>query len=107
VNKPGVKGLPARGEWGWAGAALALLLSLPPPLFAGEAQAQVVTIPGGEAVTEGTAAQCTVSRSGAATSALTVLLTISEDENSGRGFVASSNEGNREIPIPIGAATAT
>ena len=58
-------------------------------------------------VTEGTAASFTVSRSGATTSALTVLLTVAENSAGGRDFVAADDEGDHTVTIPVGSATAT
>ncbi len=62
-----------------------------------------VTITGGGAVTEGRDAVFTVTRSDG-DAALTVLLRVSED--TGRDFVAASDEGDREVTIPAGARQA-
>ncbi len=62
-----------------------------------------VAITGGGAVTEGADAVFTVTRSGG-DAALTVLLRVSED--TGRDFVAASDEGDREVTIPAGARQA-
>ncbi|MYK91555.1 MAG: hypothetical protein F4026_05320, partial [Synechococcus sp. SB0669_bin_8] len=66
-----------------------------------------VSISGGNPVSEGDAAVFTVRRSGAVTSALTVLLTVSENEAEGRDFVTPANQGNQQVVIPAGATTAT
>jgi len=58
-------------------------------------------------VTEGTAAEFTVSRTGATTSALSVQLGVSENGTGGRDFVASTDEGSKTFSIPAGSATAT
>ena len=62
-----------------------------------------VGIEGGGVVTEGTAAVFTVERSGSTAVALTVLLRVSEDTTQGQDFVATSDEGDREVTIPAGA----
>ncbi len=67
-----------------------------------------VTIAAGNAsVTEGTAAQFTVSRTGATTAALSVQLGVSENGTGGRDFVASTDEGSKTFSIPSGSASAT
>ena len=64
-----------------------------------------VTIEGGPAVTEGTAATFTVTASPAPSATLTVNLTVSE--TSGSDFVASTNEGATTVEIASGTTTAT
>ena len=64
-----------------------------------------VTITGGSAVTEGTGASFTVSRTGDTTSSLTVLLSVSEPNN--QDFVASGDEGDKQVVIPAGDPSAT
>ncbi|MXZ82284.1 MAG: hypothetical protein F4Z10_01020, partial [Synechococcus sp. SB0666_bin_14] len=87
---------------------LAALLFL--PLLAGiapDAAAQTVTIApktNTNAITEGTAAVFTVTRTGATTNALTVKLHVDDAANS--DFVASSNEGDKTVSIPVGSLTA-
>ena len=66
-----------------------------------------VTITEGNAVTEGTGAAFMVSRSGATTAALTVLLAVSENTAGGRDFVASGDEGNKQVVIPSGSTAQT
>ena len=66
-----------------------------------------VRITGGSAVTEGTAASFTVTRTGDTTNALTVLLSVGEDTSGGRDYVAAGNEGDKSIAIPSGSASAT
>ena len=66
----------------------------------------VVTVSGDGPVTEGAGAVFTVSRTGDAAVALTVLLTVSEDETEGRDFVAADDEGNKQVVIRAGSATA-
>ena len=67
-----------------------------------------VTITGGSGVTEGTAASFTVRRTGARTSSLTVLLSVSENTSGGRDFVATGDEGNnKSVTIPRGSSSAT
>ena len=75
--------------------------SPPPPLPA------VTVTAGTSPVTEGTNADFTVSRTGSTTSALTVLLEVSENTAGGRDFVAQGNEGDKSVTIPAGSATAT
>ena len=65
----------------------------------------VVTISGGSAVTEGTAAEFTVTISTAPTSDLNVNLSVSEA--SGSDFVASGDEGNKTVTIKARKTTAT
>ncbi len=68
----------------------------------------VVTIARGTSpVTEGTAASFTVSRTGVTTSALTVLLAVSENTANGQDFVATGDEGNDSVAIPAGSRTVT
>ncbi len=64
-----------------------------------------ITIAGGSAVTEGTAASFTVTASAAPSTNLTVNLTVSEA--AGSDFVASSNEGADTVTIASGSTTAT
>ncbi|MYC49856.1 MAG: hypothetical protein F4X50_06185, partial [Synechococcus sp. SB0662_bin_14] len=66
-----------------------------------------VSISGGSTVTEGEAAVFNLSRSGAVTAALTVLLDVSENEAEGQDFVTPANQGNQQVVIPAGATTAT
>ena len=66
-----------------------------------------VTVSGDGAVTEGAGAAFTVSRTGDTAAALTVLLAVSEDTSGGRDFVAANNEGNKQVTIQAGSATAT
>ena len=73
----------------------------PPPAL------PTVTVSGGGAVTEGAAASFTVSRAGDTATALTVLLAVSEDTSGGRDFVAANDEGNKQVVIQAGSATAT
>lgn len=57
---------------------------------------------------EGTAVSFTVSRTGGdTTEALTVLLTVGEATGDGQDFVASDEEGNKEVVIPAGSSAAT
>ena len=55
---------------------------------------------------EGAAAVFTVSRSGAVTAPLTVLLRVRETTRGGQDFVATAQEGVKTVTIPSGAATA-
>ena len=73
----------------------------PPPAL------PTVTVSGDGAVTEGTGASFTVSRTGDTAAALTVLLAVSEDTSGGRDFVATNDEGNKQVVIQAGSATAT
>ncbi|MCY4286774.1 MAG: hypothetical protein OXC65_15715, partial [Thiotrichales bacterium] len=73
----------------------------PPPAL------PTVTVSGDGAVTEGTGASFTVSRTGDTAAALTVLLAVSEDTSGGRDFVAANDEGNKQVVIQAGSATAT
>ena len=73
----------------------------PPPAL------PVVRITGGSAVTEGTGASFTVHRTGATTSALTVLLSVSENTGGGRDYVASGDEGNKQVTIAANQTSAT
>ena len=66
-----------------------------------------VTLSGNGAVTEGAGAAFTVSRAGDTATALTVLLAVSEDTSGGRDFVAANDEGNKQVVIQAGSATAT
>ena len=65
----------------------------------------VVTITGGSAVTEGTAATFTLTPSKAPSSALTVNLTVSEA--AGSDYVAAADEGAQTVMIAAGATTPT
>jgi len=67
--------------------------------------AQVVTITSGSAVTEGTAAGFTVTRSFDSAAALTVKLTVADAANA--DFVASGNEGSKTVIIPANQDSAT
>ena len=58
-------------------------------------------------VTEGTGATFTVHRTGATTSALTVLLSVGENTAGGRDYVATGNEGNKQVTIAANASSAT
>ncbi len=73
--------------------------SEPPPL-------PVVTITPGDAVTEGDEALFMLGRTGVVASALTVLLTVSEDAEGGRDCLASEEEGGKQVVIPAGSASA-
>ena len=64
-----------------------------------------ITISGGAAVTEGTAAQFTVTASPAPAANLTVNLSVSDA--SGSDFVASGNEGNKTVTINANTTSAT
>ena len=68
-----------------------------------------VTITAGTDVDEGTDAPFTLTRTGSTTAALTVRLTVSEIDLGGRviALVAPEDEGDREVTIPAGAATAS
>ena len=71
----------------------------------GTAPAQVTIGPkAATAVTEGTAAVFTVTRTGATTNALTVKLRVDDAANS--DFVPTANEGNKEVTIAAGSSTA-
>ena len=66
-----------------------------------------ITITGGPSpIIEGAAAVFTVSRSGAVTAPLTVLLRVRETTTGGQDFVATAQEGVKTVTIPSGAATA-
>ena len=66
-----------------------------------------IIITGGPSpITEGAAAVFTVSRSGAVTAPLTVLLRVRETTTGGQDFVATAQEGVKTVTIPSGAATA-
>ena len=73
----------------------------PPPAL------PTVTVSGDGAVTEGAGAAFTVSRTGGTAEVLTVLLAVSEDTSGGRDFVAADDEGNKQVVIQAGSATAT
>ena len=65
----------------------------------------VLTMSGGSAVTEGTAASFTVTADRAPSDPLTLNLTVSD--SAGSDFVASSDEGSKTVTIPANATTAT
>ena len=65
----------------------------------------VLTISGGSAVTEGSAASFTVTSDRAPSNPLAVNLTVSEP--AGSDYVASSDEGSKTVTIPANATTAT
>ena len=65
----------------------------------------VITITGGAAVTEGTAASFTVNANPAPSGNLTVQLNVSDDDTS--DFVASGNEGAKTVTIPASQTSAT
>ena len=65
----------------------------------------VVTITGGSAVAEGTAAEFTVAAEPAPAANLTVNLTVSE--SSGSDYVASGDEGAQTVTIAAGSTSAT
>ena len=65
----------------------------------------VITITGGTAVKEGTAASFTVNANPAPSGNLTVRLNVSDDDTS--DFVASGNEGAKTVTIPASQASAT
>ncbi|MDE2877279.1 Calx-beta domain-containing protein, partial [Candidatus Palauibacter soopunensis] len=71
----------------------------------GAATAPAVTVSAGAAVTEGGDAQFTVSASPAPTADLTVNLTVSDDATG--DFVASADEGAKEVIIRANRASAT
>ena len=64
-----------------------------------------ITISGGDAVTEGTAAEFTVTASTASTTNLTVNLTVADASNS--DFIASGNEGSKTVSISANSKSAT
>ena len=64
-----------------------------------------ITIAGGSAVTEGTAATFTVTAAPAPVADITVKLTVSDA--AGSDFVAATNEGNKTVTITAGSTTAT
>ena len=71
----------------------------------GDTNDPTITISGGSAVTEGTAAAFTVTADGAPGASLTVNLTVSDA--SGGDFVASGDEGSKTVTITAGATTAS
>ncbi|MDD9948400.1 MAG: fibronectin type III domain-containing protein [candidate division Zixibacteria bacterium] len=71
----------------------------------GDTNDPTITISGGSAVTEGTAAAFTVTADGAPGANLTVNLTVSDA--SGGDFVASGDEGSKSVTINGGATTAS
>ncbi len=66
-----------------------------------------MTISGNGPVTEGAGAVFTVRRTGDASAALTVLLSVSEDEIDGQDFVAADDEGDRQVIIEAGQTEVT
>ncbi len=62
-----------------------------------------ISISGGKAVTEGTAASFTVTASPAPTSPLTVNLTVADA--AGSDFVATGNEGSQTVTVPTSGTT--
>ena len=93
---------------GGGGRGLAAVLLCAPLLacFAPEAAATpTVTISSGPAVTEGEAASFTVTAAPAPTSDLTVLLHVDDDADG--DFVASGDEGDRQVTIPGGGTGST
>ena len=93
---------------GGGGRSLAAVLLCAPLLacFAPEAAATpIVTISSGPAVTEGEAASFTVTAAPAPTSDLTVLLHVDDDADG--DFVASGDEGDRQVTIPGGGTGST
>ena len=70
-----------------------------------EATGPTITISGGSAVTEGTAASFTVTASTAPTADLTVSLSVSEA--AGSDFVASGDEGSATVTITSGSTSAS
>ena len=75
------------------------------PTGSGKTNDPTITISGGTAVTEGTAAAFTVSANTAPGAVLTVNLTVSDA--TGSDFVASADEGNNTVTISAGSASAT
>jgi len=75
------------------------------PTGSGKTNDPTITISGGSAVTEGTAAAFTVSANTAPGANLTVNLTVSDA--SGSDFVATADEGANTVTINAGAASAT
>ena len=71
----------------------------------GDTNDPTITISGGSAVTEGTAAAFTVTADGAPGANLLVNLTVSDA--SGSDFVASGDEGSKTVTITAGATTAS
>ncbi|MYD98629.1 MAG: hypothetical protein F4X98_14770, partial [Gammaproteobacteria bacterium] len=67
----------------------------------------VISISGGDAVTEGTAAEFTVTANGAPSADLTVNLTVADTTVTGSDFVATTNEGNKTVTITSGTITAS
>ncbi len=67
----------------------------------------VITINGGNAVTEGTAASFTVNASPAPSASLEVNLNVSEETGGGQDYVASDDEGGATVTINAGSSTAT
>ena len=71
----------------------------------GTAVVPAISISGGAAVTEGTAAQFTVTASSARSADITVKLTVSEA--AGSDFVAATDEGSQSVTIAASATQAT
>ena len=67
----------------------------------------VITISGGNAVTEGTAASFTLTASPAPGTSLVVNLNVSEETGGGQDYVAASDEGANAVTISANAGTAT
>ena len=67
----------------------------------------VITISGGNAVTEGTAASFTLTASPASGTSLVVNLNVSEETGGGQDYVAASDEGGKTVTISANAGTAT
>ncbi|MCY3712615.1 MAG: fibronectin type III domain-containing protein [Gemmatimonadetes bacterium] len=88
-----VKAKNAEGNSGWSTAG------------SGDTNDPTITISGGSAVTEGTAAAFTVTANVAPGANLTVNLTVSDA--SGGDFVASGDEGSKSVTINDGATTAS
>ena len=67
----------------------------------------VITISGGNAVTEGTAASFALTASPAPGTSLVVNLNVSEETGGGQDYVAASDEGANAVTISANAGTAT
>ena len=67
----------------------------------------VITISGGNAVTEGTAASFTLTASPVPGTSLVVNLNVSEETGGGQDYVAASDEGGKTVTISANAGTAT
>ena len=75
------------------------------PPAAAQSPGPVITISGGSAVTEGTAAAFTVTAASAPTADLVINLTVADA--AGSDFVAAGDEGAKTVTIAMGAMTAT